>query len=207
MPEQLLYLAEVICFLKGHKPVLMVQYTDPDRSHQWKFPEVHSLIRRILAIKSLHPDAGIGYTINKYMDKYETLLLWHAGTKHLADGLMPQDTQAFHIVPFPDGVNNDSIYREQVKWSWRNGYLLGYPTRFIDTYTRDLTKLEPDVVDFEMREGYASVRDYLHSLGKADDVTIGARSVELASSNFLKFSKAVLGEHHVFLGSENKEYL
>lgn len=169
---------------------------------------VHELIRRILAISALHPNSGVGYTINKY-GNYETLLLWHRGSQHLAEGLMPVTTaQAFHIVPFPDGVNNEQIFREQVKLSWYNGYLLGYPTQFIDTYCRDLQKsLDPYVVDMEMRSGYSAVLGYLRSLGKPDHVSIGEKSLELVDANFFKFAKEVLNEHHVFFRHENKEYL
>lgn len=52
LPQPLIYAAEIICLLKGMKPVVMIQYKSPSE-HQWKFPLVRDLIASI-TLKNEH---------------------------------------------------------------------------------------------------------------------------------------------------------
>jgi hypothetical protein len=52
--------------------------------------------------------------------------------------------QALHIVPYPprgeeeNKASIDAAHMEQVHNSYFNGYILGYPLRFVETYCNDL---------------------------------------------------------------------
>ena len=52
--------------------------------------------------------------------------------------------QALHIVPYPpreqegNEASVDAAHMEQVHNSYFNGYILGYPLRFVETYCKDL---------------------------------------------------------------------
>ena len=106
----------------------------------------------------------INFHVNKYHND-ESLILYRKHRRHLADSLKPfhRQAQALHIVPYPNHYatdekaeeeeNNDSYEggrktkkreeyyikkanEEQIYNSWWNGYVLGYPEQFIDSYCR-----------------------------------------------------------------------
>ena len=49
---------------------------------------------------------------------------------------MPQGkkAQALHPLPYPDDKTPYPDWQEQIYNAWWNGYILGYPERFIDSY-------------------------------------------------------------------------
>ena len=80
-----------------------------------------------------------------------------------------QTAQALHIVPFPseagegegNAVKMNIILREQIYNSWWNGYLLGYPVRFVDSYLRSFhTKLSAEGIGQEIQRAQRDVEKY-----------------------------------------------
>ena len=56
----------------------------------------------------------------------------------MADNLLPRFTaQALHPMPFPDSKTLDKDYTEQIYNAAWNGLLLGYPSRFVQSYCED----------------------------------------------------------------------
>ena len=49
---------------------------------------------------------------------------------------MPQGkkAQALHPLPYPDDKDPYPDWQEQIYNAWWNGYIIGYPERFIDSY-------------------------------------------------------------------------
>ena len=140
MPQQLIYLAEVVCLLIGSKPVTMIQYSSSS-DHQWKFPLTYYVTQHIITFANSVPNFEIDYRINRYGNE-ETLVLYHKNHEDLAAALLPlNQAQALHIVPYPENLSADgnrNIYEAQVYNSWWNGHLLGYPESFIDQYCLSL---------------------------------------------------------------------
>jgi hypothetical protein len=86
----------------------------------------------------------------------------------MLDLILPNNTaQALHIVPFPseagegDNAKMDRVLREQIYNSWWNGYLLGYPIRFINSYLTGFhTKLGPGAIQEEMQRAQSDVGEH-----------------------------------------------
>lgn len=51
------------------------------------------------------------------------------------DSLVPFNiSQALHPLPFPQKDNLDADHKLQIYNAWWNGYVLGYPERFVNSY-------------------------------------------------------------------------
>ena len=112
----------------------MIQFTSSS-DHQWKFPLVTELSQAILHAKVfLGKEFDIDYRINVYREA-ETLIFYRTHRKYLADYLVPYNqSQALHPMPYPDDNNPIPDWEKQIYNSWWNGFVLGYPKRFIDSY-------------------------------------------------------------------------
>ena len=135
LPAPLVYTTEVVCVLLGAKPVAMVQFTSKT-DQQLKFPLVQELTTSIMIRKETDPDFPIDYRIHKYFSD-ETVIIFRKSRNYLANSLRPlHQAQALHIVPYPgsDALLNVQEWKEQIYNSWWNGFVLGYPEHFIDTY-------------------------------------------------------------------------
>lgn len=169
MPQQLIYAAELICVLIGAKPMTMIQYTSSS-DHQWKFPLVRELTESIVLGRSMFPLLAdeVDMQFNTYQVQSETLIIYRTKHRNLLHLLLPNNTaQALHIVPFPaeapegDNKRMDKILREQIYNSYWNGYLLGYPVRFIESYLRTFhTKLSQEGIIQEIRRAQNDVSAY-----------------------------------------------
>ena len=96
------------------------------------------LTRGIVAAKlQLGPTLDVGYEVFKYRND-ETVILYRSNRKYLADSLLPhRQAQALHPVPYPDGEEGpqqQADYRAQIYNSAWNGYVLGYPGFFVESY-------------------------------------------------------------------------
>ena len=140
MPKSLVYAAELLCLILGAKPVVMVQYTT-STDHQYKLPLVRELSSTIVAAVELMKESSqLSYRIHKYMQE-ETLILYRYKYEYLVDLLLPfNEAQALHIAPYadPDDTSkHQQQYGEQIYNSYWNGYLLGYPQHFVESYCMD----------------------------------------------------------------------
>ena len=141
MPAPFVYAAEIICVLIGSKPIVMIQVSSSS-DHQCKFPLVTFLAHKIIESTKRYPEFPLGYFKSSYRSD-ETLVIYNKRQAQHANMLLPyRQAQALHIVPYPEGnptdhVDNDPVLRAQIYNSWWNGYLLGYPERFVDSYCRD----------------------------------------------------------------------
>jgi hypothetical protein len=134
LPRALVYAAEIVCVLMGSKPMAMIQYLTPS-DHQWKFPLVQKLAMKILSTKLTHPDLiDVNATITT-LGKDKTLILHRSNRKYLVDLLLPLgEAQALHPGPYLDHNNLRYSQQQQIYNAWWNGFILGYPTSFIDSY-------------------------------------------------------------------------
>ena len=137
MPAPFVYAAEIICVLIGSKPIVMIQVSSSS-DHQLKFPLVKFLSHRIVNSVKQIPDFPLGYFKSIYHSD-ETLVIFNKKQALLAELLVPyRQAQALHIAPYPDDpADNDRIFEIQIYNSWWNGFVLGYPERFIDSYCLD----------------------------------------------------------------------
>jgi len=145
IPDQLVYAAELVCFLKGYKPLAMVQMRS-DSDSQLKFPFVDELVQAMIVTADFYPDAGIRYQKNiDAQNKWETIIFYSECSLDHARALLPQGkAQAHHIYPIPDENNklNYDPFMKQLEHSFFNGIALGYPERFIHVYCEDLISKE-----------------------------------------------------------------
>ena len=140
MPKSLVYASELVCLIMGSKPVVMVQYTS-NSDHQIKLPLVRELCVSLMTAIEANDVPELSYRINKYQSD-ETLIFYRKNREYLVDQLRPlgNAAQALHIAPYADphdSSKHPKQYREQIYNSWWNGYLLGYPEHFIDSYCYD----------------------------------------------------------------------
>ena len=101
------------------------------------------------------PLVDIQFRIHTYHSD-EALVIYRADKEWLADMLLPKgQAQALHIAPYSSQVYADQqlieseiseprkkkllreVLESQIYNSWWNGYVLGYPEAFIDSYCRD----------------------------------------------------------------------
>lgn len=134
IPDPLVYAAEILCLLIGSKPATMIQFTS-STDHQWKFPLVTELSQAIIYAKTfLGNKFDVDYRIHEYRES-ETLIFYRRSRSYLVDYLLPfNQSQALHPMPYPDSDNPTPDWEEQIYNSWWNGYVLGYPGRFVDSY-------------------------------------------------------------------------
>jgi len=141
LPDQLVYAAELVCFLKGYKPLAMVQMLS-DSDSQLKFPFVRELVQAMILTADFHPEVGMRYQKNvDHENNWETIVFYSECSISHAKALLPEGkAQAHHIYPIPDTKprNNKEIYMKQLEYSFFNGISLGYPERFIHVYCEDL---------------------------------------------------------------------
>ena len=103
--------------------------------------------------------------------------------------------QALHIAPYPDSNESDPIktrqvYREQIYNSWWNGYLLGYPEHFIDSYcfTFYNEQMSLEEKQEQVRLAKRDTKAYFKTMNlKA--VTIGIGLDESKFDEFIAFTK------------------
>ena len=138
-----------------------MQYVTPS-DDQHKFPLIRELVRGI-RLSSLLPGnrtaGSAGEQIRLRVHSYhgdEALVIYRADKEWLADLLLPRrQAQALHIAPYSSQVYADQglvesqvsearkkkllreVLEAQIYNSWWNGYVLGYPESFIDSYCRD----------------------------------------------------------------------
>ena len=140
MPKSLVYAAELLCLILGAKPVVMVQYTT-ESDHQYKLPLVRELSSTIVAAVELSKESSqLSYRIHKYKNE-ETIIFYRYKYEYLVDLLLPlNEAQALHIAPYADpedSSKHQKQYEEQIYNSYWNGYLLGYPQHFVESYCLD----------------------------------------------------------------------
>jgi hypothetical protein len=133
---------------------------------------VRELSRGIIAAKHLYGDSlDINYQVTRYRDD-ESLVIYRASRQYMADGLVPfNSSQALHPAPYPDAANPRPDEKMQIYYAWWNGFLLGYPEYFVDSYCEtfhnSLSLAERRV---QMREAKQSVRQYLSSVGRRQEL-------------------------------------
>lgn len=132
-PRPLVYAAEIFCVLLGAKPVSMIQYSSAS-DMQWKFPLVREILRGISIGTKAFPDFDVGMSKFKYFND-ESLIIYRSSRRYLAYSLRPfGQAQALHPAPYPDLKTQQHDWTQQIYNSWWNGYVLGYPLRFVDSY-------------------------------------------------------------------------
>lgn len=84
----------------------------------------------------------------------------------------------------------DTVLREQIYNSWWNGFLLGYPERFIDSYLRSFhTKLSQGSIVEEMSRAEMDVREHFRENPrlKRDEIGLGGDEDLLDNEEMLDY--------------------
>jgi hypothetical protein len=163
LPRSLVYAAEILCVLLGAKPVTMIQY-ESSSDMQWKFPLVNDLSSNIISLKALlGPQFEFDYRVNIYKDA-ETLIIFRKSREYLVNALVPfNQSQALHPMPYPNNDNPIPDWKLQIYNSWWNGYVLGYPERFIDSYCQSFHNgLDIDLKNIEIKNAKKDVKKYFN---------------------------------------------
>lgn len=102
---------------------------------QWKFPLVRELSQAIIASKNLLGDQlDVKYDVFKY-NSDETLIIYRTNRTWVADTLVPyRQAQALHPLPYPDTSRLFEDNKLQIFNSAWNGFTLGYPEYFVESY-------------------------------------------------------------------------
>jgi hypothetical protein len=139
----------------------------------------------VVAGRRLHASlaSALDIQLNTYQATSETLIVSRVKQCDMLRLILPNNTaQALHIVPFPseagegDTARMDRVLREQIYNSWWNGYLLGYPVRFIDSYLRSFhTTLSAEAIQQEVERAKEAVRVYFeqHSHLQRGQIRLG----------------------------------
>ena len=143
IPAPLVYAAEIVCLVIGAKPVVMSQYDTPSEK-QWKAPLVRPLLRGLTALVAKN-DSSMKTDLNLEVFRFgsdTSLVLFRESRRYLAEALLPfKQTQALHPVPYPNEAGDKAQlqrdHHDQIYNSAWNGYVLGYPRRFVDMYCED----------------------------------------------------------------------
>ncbi len=102
--------------------------------------------------------------------KDQSLIIYRSSRKYIAHSLAPfGQAQALHPAPYPDpeGRPNDleADWRLQIYYAWWNGYILGYPEHFVDSYCETFHNgLGSDDKVEEMRRAKTDASDYFSEL-------------------------------------------
>jgi hypothetical protein len=65
----------------------------------------------------------------------ESLVFYRTNRTYVADSLIPiYESQALHPIPYPNDANPRLDWNMQIYNAWWNGYMLGYPERFVTMY-------------------------------------------------------------------------
>lgn len=96
---------------------------------------MQELVRAIVSAKiQLGSALDLSYETFRYRND-ETLIIYRTDRKYLVDNLLPhQQAQALHPVPYPDDSRLLQDEREQIYNSAWNGFVLGYPGFFVESY-------------------------------------------------------------------------
>lgn len=96
---------------------------------------MQELTRSIVSAKHLlNTSLDLSVTTFSYRSD-ETLILYRTGKAYLVDQLLPfRQAQALHPVPYPEESRLQADWREQIYNSAWNGFVLGYPGFFVESY-------------------------------------------------------------------------
>jgi hypothetical protein len=126
----------------------------------------------IVAAKALHQDGmEIEYQITKYRED-ESLMIYRSSRRYIAHGLLPYNqSQALHPAPYPDSANPTPDEKMQIFNAWWNGYLLGYPEYFVDSYCESFHNgLDAHEKSAQSRAAKSSVVKFLSSIRHKQEV-------------------------------------
>jgi hypothetical protein len=88
----------------------------------------------VIASNLLGDASGIHYRYHNHGHD-ETLILYRPNRTYVAEALLPYGiSQALHPMPYPDSVNPEPDWKKQIYNAWWNGYMLGYPEQFVNSY-------------------------------------------------------------------------
>ena len=121
------------------------------------------LSRSIVQTKLLLGDAfDVEYRVFEYKND-ESLVFYRTNRTYVADSLVPfEKTQALHPVPYPDGNNPVPDYELQIYNSWWNGYALGYPERFVQSYCETFhNDLSPEQKHLQIEKAKRDSKAYM----------------------------------------------
>lgn len=179
LPASLVYAAEFVCVLIGSKPAVMIQY-DSSSDEQWKFPLMNELTNNLMKIIIEHnvtsPNTYPLHYRTTYYKEAGTLIVYRKSREYLVDALRPfgNVVQALHPMPYPDNTSEDKLqkdYKEQIYNAWWNGYILGYPQRFIDSYCLDFhNPLSRDDKTIVIEQAKIDVKKYFNIINKQNVV-------------------------------------
>jgi hypothetical protein len=137
------------------------------------------------------------------MHKYfsdETVVIYRLNRSYLVDQLLPRNTsQALHIVPYPsevvdnDKIRMEKILQDQIYNSWWNGYLLGYPDYFIDSYCFSFhTTLSRGQIEQQVRRAKSDVHKFFDN-SKLERKEIGVGyDTDILNDDLLNFMESFL---------------
>jgi hypothetical protein len=106
--------------------------------------------------------------------KDESLVIYRTSSRYIAHSLQPlKQAQALHPAPYPDSegrpkeLTND--WKLQIFYAWWNGYMLGYPENFVDSYCQTFHNgLNTEDKELEISRAKQSVKEYFRELGRYD---------------------------------------
>jgi len=179
LPASLVYAAEFICVLIGSKPAVMIQYNS-NSDEQWKFPLMNELtnnfMKIIIANNTTSPNTYPLHYRKTYYKEAGTLIVYRKNKEYLVDALRPFGNviQALHPMPYPDSSSEETLkkdYKEQIYNAWWNGYILGYPQQFIDSYCLDFhNPLSRDDKLIIVEQAKNDVKKYFNVINKQNVV-------------------------------------
>ena len=95
--------------------------------------------------------------------KDESLVFYRRNRTYVVDSLVPFNiSQALHPLPFPEIDNLDADYKLQIYNAWWNGYVLGYPERFVNSYCEAFHNgLNIDSKRIEMKKAQNDAKSFM----------------------------------------------
>lgn len=130
--------------------------------------------QNLIAAKHIFGDEfDIDYEVLTY-NSDETLVFYRSNRKYLLDSLRPAgQAQALHPLPYPDRNALERDWKLQIYYAYWNGFVLGYPSSFIDSYCRSFHNgLSAEDKEIQINLARNDVNLYFRELKKSNNLHI-----------------------------------
>ena len=136
----------------------------------------NNFMKIIIANNTTSPNTYPLHYRKTYYKEAGTLIVYRKNKEYLVDALIPFGNviQALHPMPYPDSSSEETLkkdYKEQIYNAWWNGYILGYPQQFIDSYCLDFhNPLSRDDKLIIVEQAKNDVKKYFNVINKQNVV-------------------------------------
>jgi hypothetical protein len=129
------------------------------------------------------------------------MIVYRKNKEYLVDSLLPKyQAQALHIAPYPREAENGNkseklkVLEDQIYNSWWNGYVLGYPEFFIDSYCENFhTTLSKQQINEQVKVAKNAVYKYFSNNSYARyEISLGNGDIDLLTDEVIEYIESFI---------------